>query len=248
MVYNSPANKSRFVLVGNRAFTRDPVIFAGFFVATLLLRIPYFSEYLYDWDSVGFALGLERFNLAEHQPHPPGYLLYLWLGHLVNFFVSDAHDALVAISIISSAAAVGGIYLLGHYLFNRTTGMVAAALLLFSPLDWFYGEIVFSYQMGLAIMILVTWLLYRLILERRDAVACALVMGMAGGFRTSILVFYLPFFLFGTLRLGGAWGITCLNTHATSSATTGTRHSSGFMITSRTSTAATSISAFPRGL
>ena len=30
------------------------------------------SRWLDDWDSVQFALALERLSLTEHRPHPPG--------------------------------------------------------------------------------------------------------------------------------------------------------------------------------
>src|SRR5690606_34691291 len=31
------------------------------------------SRWLDDWDSIQFALALERLSLTEHRPHPPGY-------------------------------------------------------------------------------------------------------------------------------------------------------------------------------
>ena len=33
-----------------------------------------------DWDAAGFALALERFDLASLQPHFPGYPVYVALG------------------------------------------------------------------------------------------------------------------------------------------------------------------------
>src|SRR5262252_5664969 len=35
---------------------------------------------LEDIDSINFALGLRRFDVANHQPHPPGYPVYIALG------------------------------------------------------------------------------------------------------------------------------------------------------------------------
>ncbi len=39
---------------------------------------------LEDEDSVNFALGVENFSIANHQPHPPGYPVYIALGKVSN--------------------------------------------------------------------------------------------------------------------------------------------------------------------
>ena len=46
-------------------------------LVTLLVRVPFTVGRLWDHDSVQFALGVLEFDLAAHQPHPPGYPLYL---------------------------------------------------------------------------------------------------------------------------------------------------------------------------
>ena len=35
---------------------------------------------LEDLDSVNFALGVRHFDVAQHQPHPPGYPVFIALG------------------------------------------------------------------------------------------------------------------------------------------------------------------------
>ena len=35
---------------------------------------------LYNWDAVQFALALREYATVEHQPHPPGYILYVALA------------------------------------------------------------------------------------------------------------------------------------------------------------------------
>src|SRR2546422_275845 len=70
-------------------------------VAIVLSRFLFRSRYLYDVDSVNFALALDHFDPAVHQPHPPGYFLYVCLGRLVRSIIPDANDALVAISVLA---------------------------------------------------------------------------------------------------------------------------------------------------
>ena len=185
-------------------------------MATLLLRIPFFAHTLYNWDSVNYALGLERFSVASHQPHAPGYIFYIAAGRLLQAVLDDANSALVAMSIIGSAAAVAGIYLAGQSIFNRTTGLVAALLLMFSALDWFYADIASPYSFMLPIIIACIWFIYQLIFHRRYTIAGAFVLGIAGGFRPEILFFLGPFWLFGTLRIGPrkmfiAWGVLAVS-------------------------------------
>jgi hypothetical protein len=46
-------------------------------------HLPFLAPSLEDIDSINFALGLREFNPAEHQPHPPGYPVYIALGRAV---------------------------------------------------------------------------------------------------------------------------------------------------------------------
>src|SRR5262245_16817618 len=45
-------------------------------------HIPFLAPSLEDIDSINFALGLRTFSPALHQPHPPGYPIYIALGHM----------------------------------------------------------------------------------------------------------------------------------------------------------------------
>lgn len=185
-----------------RLFKNDWTAAAGFFAAALVLRILFATHTVYNWDAGDFALGLERYSIPEFQPHPPGYILYTALGRLVNFFVGDAGGALAAISIVGGAAAVAGIFLLGRSMFDRTTGIVAGFLLLFSPSAWYYSEIQLTYSLELFLAIIATWLLYQMFFYRRYTLAAAVFIGIAGGFRQDILLFLGPFWFIASFRAG----------------------------------------------
>jgi hypothetical protein len=47
------------------------------------------AKYLFDWDSVGFALSFTHFNLSLAQPQSPGYIFFVAIGKLVNIFFND---------------------------------------------------------------------------------------------------------------------------------------------------------------
>src|ERR1700739_1767108 len=104
---------------------------AVFMLITASTRYLFRSRYLYDIDSINFALALSRFNPAAHQPHPPGYFLYICLGRLANSLIHEANGALVAISIAASCGAVWTIYLLTREWFGIKAARCAATLFVF---------------------------------------------------------------------------------------------------------------------
>jgi hypothetical protein len=57
----------------------DNGINLGLGLLVFITRIPLANRYLYEWDSVQHALGLENFDLSHHQPHPLGCIIYLAL-------------------------------------------------------------------------------------------------------------------------------------------------------------------------
>ncbi|MHB1390557.1 MAG: protein O-mannosyl-transferase family [Thermoleophilia bacterium] len=146
-----------------------------FFTATAASRLPFRDHTLFSWDSGSFALALERFDVGRQRPHPPGYILYVGAGRVFQFFMHNPNDALVALSIFSSALAVAGIYLVARSIFSHAVGMVAAVLLFFSPLFWLYGEIALTYAVEVPLALLVTWLLYQMFFHRRYAIICGAV-------------------------------------------------------------------------
>jgi len=183
---------------GNEVITvngrgRDTLLAVGLFLLGMLTRLPFRSQILYHWDSVNFALGLQHFDVRLHQPHPPGYFLYVMLGRLVNLLVGDANASLVWISVVATGLAAVVMFFLGQSLWGRRSGIVAALLLSSSPLFWFHGEVALSYMIEAAFVTLVAFLCYRHLTGKDDRIwLSAFVLGIAGGFRQNTMVFLLP--------------------------------------------------------
>ena len=57
-----------------------PKALAALAVLFLLAHLFYLPPTLEDIDSVNFALGVRDFDVARHQPHPPGYPVFIALG------------------------------------------------------------------------------------------------------------------------------------------------------------------------
>ncbi len=148
-------------------------------------------------DSVQFALALEKYDITVHQPHPPGYFLYVMLGRLVNFFIKDANSTFIFISILFSGLAVVTIYYLGKEIFDKKTGVIAALIALTSPNLWFHGEVALTYVVEAFFSSFVALLCWRILKgEHKYLWLSVIALGIAGGIRQNTIVFLLPLWLF----------------------------------------------------
>jgi 4-amino-4-deoxy-L-arabinose transferase-like glycosyltransferase len=181
----------------------DVWIIFGLGILGAVTRIPFRSQFLYHWDSVNFALSLREYNIAAHQPHPPGYFLYSMLGTLLNTFVQNENASLVWISVFSGILGIIAMYWLGSIMFDRRTGFLAALLTLVSPQHWFYSETALSYQLEFLFVILVAGLSYQMITGQEEKWPwLAVLIAVAGGFRLNTLFFILPLWVLSLTRLG----------------------------------------------
>jgi hypothetical protein len=177
--------------------SRQAVPSGALIAATALTRFAFRSHYLYDIDSVNFALALKRFDPSVHQPHPPGYFLYVYLGRLANWAFHDANAAFVAIGIILSCGAVAMIYVLTEDWFGRTAASFAGLIFVFSPLAWFHGMVALTYIVEAFFSALTGYLCWRIYRGApRFILPGAIVVGIAAGFRPSSLLLLGPLLLF----------------------------------------------------
>ncbi len=169
--------------------------------AVAISRFALRSHDLYDLDSVNFALGINRFDPRVHQPHPPGYFLYICLGRLLNYLVHDPNLALVLLSILASVACVVLIYRLALEWFGPRAATFAGLLFLFSPLAWFHGTVALTYIVEAAASALLGTLCWRIYRGNSSFILpTAIVLGLTAGVRPSSILFLGPLFLFSLLH------------------------------------------------
>lgn len=167
-----------------------------FFALTLLTRVPFQSQLLYDHDSVQFALGMRAYDVYLHQPHPPGYFLYVHTAKLLDFFLRDANSSLVWLSTIASASAVAIIYNLASAVFSRRDGWWAALLAVTSPLFWFFGEVALSYAVAAFFSSIIALGVWRALNGyERWIYPLSIIFGIAVGFRQDLGLFFGPLWL-----------------------------------------------------
>lgn len=171
------------------------------FAVTVLTRLPFTSKLLFHLDSVNYALALTHYNVYLHQPHPPGYFLYIMLGKAVYFFDRDENTSLIVLSILFSTLTVITLYFLGTSLFSRTIGVLTAALAITSPTIWLHGEVALSYIAESFFSTLAAYFCWQALAgHRRSSRYAAITLAVACGIRQDTLIFLLPLWLYSSRK------------------------------------------------
>lgn len=181
------------------------------FAVCVLSRLPFTSRLLYNMDSVQFALGMREFDVALHQPHPPGYFLYVMMGRAMSLVFSGPNTALIAVSILFSGLAAVMLYVLADELFGKAAGITAAVIGITSPLMWLHGEVALSYMPEAFMSLLVAWLCLKAIRGGYGyALAASVALAVAGGIRQNTMVFLMPLWLYSVYGFGLKRAAYCL--------------------------------------
>jgi predicted membrane-bound dolichyl-phosphate-mannose-protein mannosyltransferase len=184
----------------NRADRYDVLCASVLAALTILSRLPYRARMLYNWDAVQFALALREYDVVKHQPHPPGYILYVALGRLVDAWLDNPTAAYVVLAVAFSGLTTFVVYFLARTAYDRATALVAATLLAVSPLFWFYGSVGLTYAGEALCASTVAYFAFRALRgSETDAWLAAGYLGLAGGVRQSILLLLLPLWLGATV-------------------------------------------------
>jgi hypothetical protein len=181
------------------------LVAAALFALAVATRLPFRTALLFNWDAANFAFALERFDVTQHAPHPPGYFLYVLAAKLLLPLLGEANAALTTVSMLLDAGAVAATYLLGRALFSPAVGLAAALLLLTSVTFWSYGAVALAYPALALFAALIAALVAgpwrtRGRLGRERLLGIALLYGVGSGFRPDLLLWLAPLVGWGLLR------------------------------------------------
>ena len=163
------------------------------------------STTLEDIDAINFALGVRDFDVAQHQPHPPGYPIFIALAKISTAGLGAVRvphadvRGLAILSAISGSLLIPLLFLLfSELVADRATAAWAAVVTALSPLFWFNALRPLSDMTGLAVVVLAQALLAS-VLFRRDAtdvsrrlIVGAFISGLAIGVRSQSFVLTVP--------------------------------------------------------
>src|SRR4029079_14931933 len=99
-------------------------------------RWPLRGTTLEEVDSVGYALAVDRIDLKEHRPHPPGYIFFVWTTRLAYRWTGDAVRAVTAVNALAGVASVALLYALLRLTLSRVVSLLSVLLYLFSAQVW----------------------------------------------------------------------------------------------------------------
>ncbi len=183
------------------------LVLLSVFLAAHLALLP---KTLEDFDSINFALGVRQFDVARHQPHPPGYPVYIALAKVSTSVLraagidAAAPRGLAIWSALAGTAAIPAVLLLfrrleGREQLARWATLVVAA----SPLFWFTALRPLSDMLGFAAAMWALALVSASPPGRRMVVG-ALLAGAAVGIRSQTAVLTLPMLVLVLVSAGSA--------------------------------------------
>ena len=215
--------EGRFAGLGRAPLGVTALLAAAFVVG----HLPFLPQSLEDIDSINFALGLRHFDPALHQPHPPGYPLYIGLGHLSLAALSWLVPSLASLRVEAVALAVwsllgGALAIVAAAMFCRALAQVfpdegprapralvlgTVALLALAPLFSISGLRPLSDMPGLAAAFVAQALIVRGLRQPAWLALGALAAGLAAGIRVQTAVLTGPLLLGVLIAVRGptAW-------------------------------------------
>jgi hypothetical protein len=146
---------------------RDALGIAALTAAALALRLAFRIDYDEDIDALRFALGVERFDVADLRPHAPYYPVVIAAAKVIAALGASPRGALAILSAIAGALIVPATALLARAIARggdrqkRLTGHLAGALAVVSPFLWLSSEKLLSDMPGAALTTWALWLCAR---------------------------------------------------------------------------------------
>lgn len=174
-----------------------------------------------DIDAINFGLGVRSFDVAAHQPHPPGYPVFIAAAKLTTAAVraigipAPEVRGLVILGILAAAVAIPLLFLLFDAIAgDEQVAAWAVALTLFSPVFWLTTSRPLSDVTGLAVTIAAQACLAVIVLERIHAAkrpwlltAAAALSALAIGVRSQSFTLTLPLLVTALIKPDSSIGV-----------------------------------------
>jgi hypothetical protein len=178
---------------------KRPAALALVFLAAHLALLPPTLE---DIDSINFAMGVRQFDVAHHQPHPPGYPVFIALAKASTAVLQTLGVAAPEVRGLSFWSALAGalacvfVFVLFRTFDDERRAWWTTVVVAACPLFWFTALRPLSDTMGLCVVIGASADLVSAIVHGRaqSLVAAGFLAGLAIGIRSQTLFLIAPLF------------------------------------------------------
>ena len=186
------------------------LLFVGSFLLYFISRSPGLDEY----DSVQFAMGVLRFNIWDHQPHPPGYPLFIFLGWIGHQLGLSPEMALQIVSSLGGALFVTMWFRIIRLQFNERIAWWVTFCLALTPAVWMTATKVLTDTLAAGLLsgeiLAVLWFTKR---NSRSAMVFAALLGAAtAGARPQLILIVFIVLATGLKQAKANWKLWLFST------------------------------------
>jgi hypothetical protein len=165
------------------------IAYWSFAILCVVSRFAAMARSLWDWDEALFCLGMRAYDVTSHHPHPPGFPVYIALGHIARLLTHDDFRALQALNLIAGCLVFPAVFLLARELrFRFEIAVVAGTLCAFFPNVWFFGGGAFSDVPSIVLVVFAIAMLFRGCRDAEAYLVGAFLLALAIGIRPQNLL------------------------------------------------------------
>ncbi len=170
------------------------MVLLGFMV--LITTLATRSQFLINWDAAQFALGTIHYSLIDHQPHPPGYFLFVKLGQLITLVTHDVNLSFIIIACTASLLAAYFLFRsIESFFSSRSLALGITLIFILNPLTWYYRSVSLTYTFEALAASLLLYMTIKAIRGKESLVPSVATVALLCGFRPSILIIATPFLM-----------------------------------------------------
>lgn len=182
----------------------DTRVALGLTLLCALTRLSAVPASLWEWDDMLFAHAMHRYDLAAHNPHPPGFPVFVMMARGAYAMLRDEHSALVAVNLIFASMLGAALFYFYREVFeDRVIALAGALLGIFAPNVWVHSGAARSDGPALTLGIIGLALVIRGLRSRGALLWGCAIFGLGMGVRVTLLPVMAPtlaFVLLAQLR------------------------------------------------
>lgn len=171
---------------------RDVFICLFFFSITFFSRIYLVEKYQSHWDGPQYSIAIFKYSFSQQTPAPPGYPLYIGMGKIFNYLISNPHYSLLFESALFTSIGTSLMYLFGKELGGRRAGLIASVIYFSSPVIYYFGLTAYAYGIDAVFYLIFAYLGYGILNKKKWGLLTGISYSLLIAFRPQDLIFSWP--------------------------------------------------------